>query len=226
MVNEPLNCQDIRVPYLNKDEPILLEQNLKTANPFELFDGWFKEVAVKSDLSFEEINSVCLSTCLHNKPSSRMVLMKSYDKEGFVFYTNKVSRKGQELSGNPFAAMLFYWPKLARQVRIEGSVVELALCVADEYWNSRPLASRIGSKSSDQGSTIPNRDVLECRKKELEKVAELEGGNAITRPSTWIGYRLVPHNFEFWQGQSNRLHDRLIFDGSKDGIWSMKRLSP
>ncbi|CEF66214.2 Pyridoxine-5'-phosphate oxidase [Strongyloides ratti] len=177
-------------------------------------------------LNLQEINAVSLSTCANNKPSSRMVLLKSYDSEGFTFYSNKISRKGQEISCNPYASMLLYWPQISRQIRIEGKIIELDATDADKYWYSRPLASRIGSKASDQGKIIESRQVLEDKKSELEALAEKEGEESITRPLTWIGYKLIPDLFEFWQGQSNRLHDRLQFTLIDNNQWDMKRLSP
>lgn len=226
MDNKPLNLQDLRIKYKNQEEPYLLEKNLPTNDPFLLFDYWFKNVASMVDLSFEEINAVSLSTCYNNRPSSRMVLLKSYDNEGFTFYSNKMSRKGQEILCNPYAAILLYWPKISRQIRIEGKVVELDSKMADEYWYSRPLPSRIGSKASEQGQIIDSRQVLEDKKLELETLAEKEGEKAITRPPTWIGYKLIPDSFEFWQGQSDRLHDRIQFKLVDNNSWDMKRLSP
>uniref|UniRef100_A0A0N4ZEI4 pyridoxal 5'-phosphate synthase n=1 Tax=Parastrongyloides trichosuri TaxID=131310 RepID=A0A0N4ZEI4_PARTI len=226
MDGKPLELDDLRIKYYNPEEPFLLEMNLPTKNPFQLFDIWFKHIATIANLSFEEINAVSLSTCINDRPSSRMVLLKSYDNEGFTFYTNKISRKGQELKVNPYASMLLYWPKISRQIRVEGKVVELSEKNADDYWYSRPLASRIGSKASEQGKVIESRDILENKKIELEKLAEKEGEKAITRPSTWIGYKLIPDSFEFWQGQSNRLHDRIQFTLSDKKLWDMKRLSP
>uniref|UniRef100_A0A0N5BPS1 pyridoxal 5'-phosphate synthase n=1 Tax=Strongyloides papillosus TaxID=174720 RepID=A0A0N5BPS1_STREA len=225
MEGEPLSLQGL-IKYKNPEEPYLLEANLPTKNPFELFDCWFKHIATQSDLSFEEINAVSLSTCVDNKPSSRMVLLKSYDSEGFTFYSNKVSRKGREIAANPYGAMLLYWPKVSRQIRIEGKIVELDSEKADEYWYSRPLGSRIGSKASEQGKVIESRKVLEDKKEELETLAKNEGEGAIKRPPTWIGYKLVPDAFEFWQGQSNRLHDRIHFKLADDNSWNMTRLSP
>jgi pyridoxamine-phosphate oxidase len=135
-----------------------MEENTN-ANPFIQFDIWFKDVCTHKNLRYEETNSVCLSTCADNKPSSRMVLLKKYDKDGFSFFTNNVSRKGQQIAANPNAAMLFYWPFVNRQVRIEGQIQALPIEEVEDYWNSRPLNSRIGAAISVQSSVIPSRNV-------------------------------------------------------------------
>lgn len=169
-----------------------------------------------------------------------MVLLKKYDKEGFSFYTNYNSRKGQEILDNPNACMCFYWPFVTRQVRIEGVIEKLPPEMADEYWKERPLNSRIGSKASHQSTVIESRAVLEAEKHRLEQLAAEQGEDAITRPPEWLvfivcyfysfhfsraGFILKPSYFEFWQGQSNRLHDRIIYE-HVEGSWTKKRLSP
>ncbi|KJH52447.1 putative pyridoxamine 5'-phosphate oxidase [Dictyocaulus viviparus] len=180
------------------------------------------------------------------RPSSRMVLLKSYANHYFTFYTNFNSRKGHELQENPNACMLFYWPRVHRQVRIEGKVTKVPNEDAVAYWNSRPLASRIGSKSSEQSKVVPNREFLLNKQKALEELAEKDGPDSITKPDLWhvspiisiytnhthyflnqlmCGFALKPDYFEFWQGQSNRLHDRIEFRES-DGQWIIQRLSP
>ncbi|KAF1761690.1 hypothetical protein GCK72_009946 [Caenorhabditis remanei] len=221
-----VDIQNIRAKYNNSQEPYLLEENLPTTDPFSLFDTWFRDVASQSDLTFEEINAVSLSTVGKDlRPSSRMVLLKAYTPTGFSFFTNYTSRKGHQLEENPNAAMLFYWPKVNRQVRVEGVVEKLPDEMAVAYWNSRPLASRIGSKSSLQSEVVPNRQFLESKKAELTDLAEREGSHAITKPTAWGGFHLIPRYFEFWQGQSDRLHDRIVFERDMD-IWLLKRLSP
>uniref|UniRef100_A0A915BJS4 Pyridoxine-5'-phosphate oxidase n=1 Tax=Parascaris univalens TaxID=6257 RepID=A0A915BJS4_PARUN len=223
--NYGIDIKDWRKPYINKDEPILLEENLPSKDPFEVFDVWFKNIASKTDVSFEEVNAACLSTACANRPSSRMILIKEYDKEGFSFYTNFESKKAQEIKANPQACLLFYWPKVDRQVRIEGKMELLSSELADAYWKSRPVKSRIGSKISTQSAVIPSRQFLIDKKNELVRLAEEKGGDSITRPDSWGGYRLRPDYFEFWQGQSDRIHDRIVFEKSGNE-WKIKRLSP
>ncbi|CAL2037286.1 unnamed protein product [Caenorhabditis brenneri] len=226
METPSIDIQNIRAKYNNAQDPYLLEEKLPTTDPFALFDIWFRDVASQSDLTFEEINAVSLSTVGKDlRPSSRMVLLKAYTPTGFSFFTNYTSRKGHQLEENPNAAMLFYWPKVNRQVRVEGVVEKLPNEMAVAYWNSRPLASRIGSKASNQSEVVPNRQFLEDKKSELVEQAEREGHETISKPHSWGGFHLVPRYFEFWQGQSDRLHDRIVFERDTD-IWLLKRLSP
>ncbi|KIH46854.1 pyridoxamine 5'-phosphate oxidase [Ancylostoma duodenale] len=226
MGDAPLDIRGWRNPYLNKEEPVVLEENLPTRDPHKLFDIWFKKIAENKATTFEELNTCAFSTVGKNmRPSSRVVLLKSYSSDGYSFFTNYNSRKGKELEGNPFACMLFYWPRQHRQIRVEGKVEKLSNEAAVEYWNSRPLSSRIGSKSSEQSTVIPNRQFLIDKRKALEELAAKEGEGAITKPESWGGYILVPDYYEFWQGQSDRVHDRLEFRKSDD-IWVMQRLSP
>uniref|UniRef100_A0A8R1U2B5 pyridoxal 5'-phosphate synthase n=1 Tax=Onchocerca volvulus TaxID=6282 RepID=A0A8R1U2B5_ONCVO len=224
-----VDVKDLRKPYYNKEEPFLLEENLPSKNPFEIFDKWFKNVAENTDMTFNEVNAVCLSTAINNQPKSRMVLMKEYDREGLCFYTHYNSAKGMQIDENPYACMLFYWPHVDRQIRIEGKIEKLPIEAAENYWYHRPLKSRIGSKLSEQSQVIPNRQYLEDKKKEFEKLVAEKGERTITRPQDWGGYRLRPNYFEFWQGQSDRIHDRISFEKSADGSageWLIKRLSP
>uniref|UniRef100_A0A7I4KIV3 Pyridoxine-5'-phosphate oxidase n=1 Tax=Brugia malayi TaxID=6279 RepID=A0A7I4KIV3_BRUMA len=217
----------LRKPYYNKEEPFLLEENLPSRNPFELFDIWFKNAAENKDVTFEEVNAVCLSTVFNNQPKSRMVLMKEYDREGLCFYTHYNSAKGIQIDKNPYASMLFYWPHVDRQIRMEGKLEKLPLEAAEAYWYQRPLKSRIGSKVSEQSKVISNRQYLEDRKEKLEKLVAEEGEKTVTRPDDWGGYRLRPNYFEFWQGQSDRIHDRIAFEKKENEMeWLIKRLSP
>ncbi|EJD73561.1 pyridoxamine 5'-phosphate oxidase [Loa loa] len=222
-----VDIKNLRKPYCNKEEPFLLEENLPSKNPFELFDIWFRNVAKNKNVTFEEVNAVCLSTVINNQPKSRMVLMKEYDREGLCFYTHYNSAKGMQIDRNPHASMLFYWPHVDRQVRMEGKLEKLPVEAAEAYWYHRPLKSRIGSKVSEQSKMIPNRQYLEDKKVELEKLVAEKGEEAITRPEDWGGYRLRPHYFEFWQGQTDRIHDRIVFEkGADETEWLIKRLSP
>ncbi|GMR30059.1 hypothetical protein PMAYCL1PPCAC_00254, partial [Pristionchus mayeri] len=192
------------------NRPFLLEESLPTKDPFKLFDVWKKQVT--DVLPFEEANGVSFSTVSEDgRPSCRMVLLKSYDEDGFVFNTNYTSRKGTQLSGNPNAAMLFYWPRFHRQIRVEGVVDRLAEDAAIAHWNSRPVSSRIAGIASAQSTVIPDRQYLEHRQRELEQEVTTQGEVAAAKPPTWGALILRPRYFEFWQGQTNRLHDRICF---------------
>jgi len=225
---------------MSEERPVLLETEMPSKDPFLFFDHWFRNVTSKTDLSFEEINAVALATSDQDgQPSCRMVLLKAYDKEGFSFYTNYDSKKGRDLEVNPKAAMLFFWPKVHWQIRIEGEVEKLPESAADEYWFRRPIDSRIGSSVSEQSTVVPSREYLTKRAEELRKGAEgLDPTTAVPRPPHWGGYVLLPRTFEFWQGQSDRLHDRIRFRRLKDGEtitehanhgdngWVYERLAP
>ena len=206
---------DLRRHY---DRDVLLEADA-AADPMAQFAAWF-EAALGGEIY--EPNAMTLSTAgADGQPSSRMVLLKGYDPEGFVFYTNLESRKAQELAQNPRASLLFWWDRLHRQVRIEGTVVQVGAAEADVYFASRPHGSRIGAIASPQSRVIEGREVLEAR------VAELTARHPedVPRPHHWGGYRLRPDQLEFWQGRPSRLHDRLRYtrDG---GAWRMERLAP
>jgi pyridoxamine 5'-phosphate oxidase len=192
------------------------------AEPFAQFAAWFAEIQAVSPL---EPTAMTLATATPDgRPSARMVLLKGWDARGFVFYTNYESRKGGELAANPWAALVFYWPELERQVRVEGSVAPLPPEESDAYFASRPPGSRLGAWASAQSRVIPKRAVLEARMTELE--AEYPQGSTIPRPPYWGGFRVTPTSIEFWQGRLNRLHDRLRYTRQPDGGWLRERLSP
>lgn len=155
-------------------------------------------------------------------PAARIVLLKSFDEDGFVFYTNYQSRKGGELTENPQACLLVYWSPLWRQVRIEGTIEKVSAEESEKYFHSRPLGSRVGAWASEQSSPIENREVLEKRFAEFS----LKFGEEVPRPPHWGGYRVKPKLVEFWQGQENRLHDRLRYALQEDGSWLVERLAP
>ncbi|SDG83126.1 Pyridoxamine 5'-phosphate oxidase [Paraburkholderia phenazinium] len=190
-------------------------------NPFRQFETWFAQ-AVEAKLP--EPNTMTLATVdSRGRPSARIVLIKGVDERGFVFFTNYESRKGRELTNNPHASLLFYWIELERQVRIEGTVVKTSQAESDQYFQSRPLGSRIGAWASEQSQVIESRAVLEAR----ERAISAQYGEHPPRPPHWGGYRLVPDAIEFWQGRPSRLHDRLLYTReAQGGNWQIARLSP
>lgn len=192
------------------------------ANPIRQFQIWFDEVRA-SGVSEQDVISMTLGTSSKDgQPSARIVLLKSFDNRGFVFYTNYDSRKGKELSDNPRACLLFYWSQLWRQVRVEGDIEKVSTAESEAYFQSRPLGSRLGAWASNQSEIVETREVLEARFAELEK----RFGEDVPRPEHWGGYRLKPNSIEFWQGRDNRLHDRLLYRLKDDGSWSIERLGP
>ena len=191
------------------------------ADPIAMFQKWFAE-AVKAQVM--EPNAMDLSTVTPDgKPSSRIVLIKQFDERGFTWYTNYHSDKGQQLEHNPNAALLFFWRELERQVRIEGTVVKTTAAESDEYFNMRPLQSRLSAIASQQSAPIDSRATLESH---YEAVAAAVGDAQPPRPAHWGGYRLQPERIEFWQGRRSRFHDRIVFTRGADGQWSMQRLQP
>ena len=188
-------------------------------NPLVLFQLWFDQ-AVKAQCP--EPNSMTLATADQaGNPSARIVLLKGADQKGFTFFTNYESQKGRDLAIRPQAALLFHWHELERQVRIKGLVERVSAAESDEYFHSRPAASRIGAWASPQSSAIPSREFLE----QAEKRYQAEFGDTPPRPAYWGGYRLQPMEIEFWQGRPSRLHDRIHYQ--LDGvIWKIERLAP
>ncbi|XP_050377273.1 pyridoxine/pyridoxamine 5'-phosphate oxidase 1, chloroplastic isoform X2 [Argentina anserina] len=195
------------------------------ADPFDQFRKWFDDVVAAG---LREPNAMALSTARKNgRPSSRMVLLKGFDKNGFVWYTNYESQKAQELFENPHASLLFYWDGLNRQVRVEGSVQKVSEEESDQYFHSRPRGSQIGAIVSKQSTIVPGRHVLYDQYKELEE--KFSDGSIIPKPKNWGGYRLKPEMFEFWQGQKSRLHDRLRYSPREingQRVWIIERLAP
>ena len=191
-------------------------------NAIRQFERWFAD-AKATGMTEQDVVSMALATADHDRqPSARIVLLKSFDSRGFVFYTNYNSRKAQELTENARACLLFYWSPLWRQVRIEGEVEKVSAAESDEYFHSRPLGSKLGAWASDQSRAVESREQLEKRFEEFNwKFAD-----NVPRPPHWGGYRVKPDVVEFWQGRENRLHDRLRYNVQPDGTWLIERLAP
>ncbi len=190
-------------------------------NPITQFEKWFKE-AMMSDLL--EPNIMTLATASPDgKPSARVVLLKGFDQNGFIFYTNYLSRKGKEIAKNPYASLVFYWHELERQVRIEGTIEKLGKEESERYFQSRPKDSQIGALASPQSQEIESRKELEAKWLELE---EKYHNKDVPKPSFWGGYIVRPQLIEFWQGRPGRLHDRLLFKRVDKATWKLVRLAP
>jgi pyridoxamine 5'-phosphate oxidase len=191
-------------------------------NPVKQFGKWYDE-AIAQGVSEQDAISMTLATATKaGEPDARIVLLKSFDDSGFVFYTNYESRKGKELDENPRACLLFYWSAAWRQVRIEGSVEQVSDDESEDYFQTRPLGSKIGAWASDQSEVVESREVLEQRYADLSE----RYGEDVPRPPHWGGYRIQPEVIEFWQGRDNRLHDRLRYRLQTDGTWLIERLGP
>ncbi|MBA2469427.1 MAG: pyridoxamine 5'-phosphate oxidase [Chloroflexia bacterium] len=208
------NLANMRKNYMRNS----LDETSAAVDPFDQFQTWFNEVRGTDAL---EANSMTLATVdQHGAPSARTVLLKECDQRGLVFYTNHDSRKGRNIVENPAVALVFNWPTLERQVRIEGLASRVTDEESDAYFQSRPVGSQIGAAASPQSEPVPDRAFLEARFERLSNSAE-----SIRRPANWGGYRVTPAMFEFWQGRPNRLHDRLRYDRTPHG-WEIIRLAP
>ena len=190
--------------------------------PVELFERWLME-AFEADLP--EPTAMTLATSnKEGKISSRIVLLKGFDINGFQFYTNYRSQKGKELEENPYAAMSFFWPELERQVRIQGPVKKIPSRDSDLYHSARPRNNPLGAWASVQSAPVPDRETLESQFEAVKKA--YKDHDIIPRPPMWGGYRLTPENIEFWQGRENRLHDRIEYQRDGSGKWCRQRLNP
>lgn len=242
-----INLGDMRKPY-HDASTVFDIPNLASREPYGQFKAWFDEA--KSHMAIEEANAMCLATATKDGiPSARTILLKAFHepiksdatstrKPGFIFFTNYESRKGVELAENPVAAMNFYWEALKKSVRIEGRVEKISQELSEQYFDSRPVGSQIGAMASQQSAVIAGRHVIRDKEAELKKMYE-DTGKKVPKPDYWGGYRIVPHMMEFWQGQSTRLHDRILFRRPRenevidqsitakgDDGWLIERLSP
>jgi pyridoxamine 5'-phosphate oxidase len=207
---------DIRKDYKLKT----LDESDVAPNPITQFSNWWEE-AVHSEI--DEVNAMTLATINEQgHPAARIVLLKSFDENGFLFFTNYNSDKGKQLAAHNHAALVFFWKELERQVRIEGIVAKTSEADSDAYFHSRPLGSQIGAWASEQSSVIPAREVLEAN---VEKYTA-QFGNAVQRPPHWGGYCVKPVKVEFWQGRSSRLHDRIVYTLQPGNSWKIERLAP
>jgi pyridoxamine 5'-phosphate oxidase len=211
-----MNIADIRKDYKLQS----LHENQVADNAMQQFTNWWNE-AIESQI--DEINAMTLATVSTNGlPNARIVLLKGYNENGFEFFTNYNSHKGQEIAANPNVCLLFFWKELERQIRIQGSIQKLSEEASTAYFKSRPIGSQIGAWSSPQSAVIENRIILENNEKQY---TQQFAGN-IPKPPHWGGYKVAPSSIEFWQGRSSRLHDRLLYTLQENNSWKIERLAP
>lgn len=210
-----MDLHDIREDYSKQE----LSEAHCHADPIVQFEQWLNE-AMKSQVNEPTAVNVA-AVGADGRPNSRMVLLKEVNQQGFVFFTNYHSRKGQAFAANPFAAMTFFWPELERQVRVEGRIEKLDEAASDEYFNSRPYTSRIGAWASNQSEVISGKAVLVAKAAAVGAKHPLH----VPRPPHWGGYIVIPDRIEFWQGRPSRLHDRIQYR-LENGVWVKERLAP
>jgi pyridoxamine 5'-phosphate oxidase len=216
-----MKIADLRTEYMRET----LDESDVAPDPYRQFEHWFAE-AVKAQL--HEPNAMTLATVdSRGRPAARIVLLKVFDPRGFVFFTNYESRKGRELAANPGAALLFFWPELERQVRIEGLATPIDSAESADYFSGRPRSSQLGAWASPQSEPIGGRAALEARFAAMEARYRDESG-AVPCPPHWGGYRLAADTVEFWQGRASRLHDRIRYRRTEEhpGAWVIDRLAP
>ncbi|WP_422861109.1 pyridoxamine 5'-phosphate oxidase [Flagellimonas sp. W118] len=208
--------------YRKSYEKSELDETSIKENPMEQFQKWFYEV--EATYGMDEPNAMTVSTIgLDGFPKNRVVLMKKYTHEGFIFYTNYQSEKGKAIENNPLMCLSFFWPNMERQIIIKGKAEKVAENLSDGYFESRPVGSQLGAVVSDQSDVIPSKAFLQEKLDALEKKYE---GKEIPRPENWGGYLVRPVSFEFWQGRPNRLHDRIRYTLQEDYNWKIERLAP
>lgn len=211
-----MNIEDIRTDYRLAE----LHENQVDRNPIIQFKIWFEQALTAKVI---EVNAMTLATVdKEGKPSARIVLLKDIEEDGFVFYTNYNSKKGLDIAANPNVSLVFFWPDLQRQVRINGSVTMVGESTSVDYFHSRPFGSQLGAWASPQSSIITDRSVLE---ENLKLVTEKYSHQSIPKPPHWGGYTVSPLSIEFWQGRANRLHDRILYTKSGNN-WIINRLAP
>jgi len=215
-MSKSLDLAQLRRDYKQAE---LLENSIH-ADPLQQFKDWFQE-ALEAEVL--EPNAMCLSTVLDQKPHSRVVLLKGLESNGFVFFTNYDSHKGQQLLQNPNVALNFLWLELERQVRINGKATPISAQDSDAYFYSRPFESQVGAIVSQQSHVLASREELE---QAMSLALQTYSPETIKRPEHWGGYLVVPESIEFWQGRSSRLHDRLHYELQADQSWKISRLSP
>lgn len=207
----------IRKEYMKQT---LMEHEV-ASDPLDLFSRWWKQA---EESHIDEVNAMTLASAdEQGRPSARTVLLKGYDHRGFCFYTNYLSRKGEQMAAQPHVAAVIYWKELERQIRIEGVAEKLPASDSDAYFASRPEESRIGAWASAQSQVVESREALETL---FSQYRDRYSGKEIPRPPHWGGYLIVPDRMEFWQGRPGRLHDRIEYRRATDGRWSFQRLSP
>ena len=211
------NIADIRKDYKLET----LNENDTEQDPIKQFEKWWYQA---TESNIDEVNAMTISTVgENNKPSSRIVLLKGFNENGFIFYTNYESHKSNDIKTNPNVSLVFFWKELERQVRIEGTAVKVSADESDAYFNSRPEQSKIGAWASPQSNVIASREELE--KKEAAFKLKFTGAT-IRRPAHWGGYIIKPTLIEFWQGRPGRLHDRICYSLTESGAWKKERLAP
>jgi pyridoxamine 5'-phosphate oxidase len=198
-----------------------LDEKAIAPDPIKQFQTWLND-AIEAQIPLAEAMTLATATP-DGRPTARMVLLKQVDEDGFVFFTNYRSAKARQLDANPYAALVFYWNQLERQVRVEGSVARVSAQESRDYFQTRPRESQIGAWASDQSDVIAGRDVLEQRARELET---LYCDRDIDCPEHWGGYRVTPERIEFWKGRVGRLHDRILYRRESNDVWTIYRLAP